>query len=98
MNFLVVGLLILWIYSLMVFGRARLDFWMYLVGSVGFFVFYVIIIMPIILLPLQNSVAAAAGVLGYMTGVYSSYFQYGILFIDTVEGSLSLYIDYECSG
>ncbi|MDD2295302.1 MAG: exosortase family protein XrtG [Eubacteriales bacterium] len=98
MNYLVVALTVVWFYMMTVFKRARLDFWLFLVGSVGSFMLYIIWIQPILTAPLQKAVAAVAGLLGTWTGMYSSYFQYGILFIQTPEGSLSLYIDYECSG
>lgn len=98
MNGLVIVLAVVWLYMMTVFKRARLDFWLFLIGSVGSFVMYIILLQPILTVPLQNAVAAAAGVLGTLTGMYSSYFQYGILFIQTAEGSLSLYIDYECAG
>lgn len=53
---------------------------------------------PVIVAPLQKAVSAVAGVLGEATGVYDSYFQQGILFIQKGTESLSLYIDFECSG
>ena len=98
MNYLVIALTAGWFYMMTVFKRARLDFWLFLVGSVGSFVLYIIWIQPVLTAPLQNAVAAVTGLLGTLTGMYDSYFQYGILFIQTAEGSLSLYIDYECSG
>lgn len=98
MNFLVVIAAIIWIYMLTVFKRAKLPFWLFLTGSVGFFFLYIIFLFPLLSSPLQKGVAAGAGLLGNWTGLYSSNFQHSILFVDTAEGSLSLYIDYECSG
>ncbi|NCB42717.1 MAG: exosortase family protein XrtG [Clostridia bacterium] len=98
MNFIVVIAAFIWLYMLTVFKRAKLSFWLFLTGSVGFFILYIIFLYPVLTFPLQKGVAAGAGFLGNLTGMYSSNFQYGILFIDTAEGSLSLYIDYECSG
>lgn len=98
MNFIVVIAACIWLYMLTVFKRAKLAFWLFLTGSVGFFILYIIFLYPILTYPLQKGVAAGAGALGNWTGLYSANYQYGILFIDTAEGSLSLYIDYECSG
>ena len=98
MSYLVVVSSIIWLYMMTVFKRAKLEFWFFLSGSVGVFVLYIILLQPLLTVPLQGAVAAAAGILGNSTGIYSSAFQYGILFIQTAEGSLSLYIDYECSG
>lgn len=98
MNIIAVVLLVVWIYVLTLLQRAGLKYWLFLVGSVGLFVFYVIFIQPYLTQPLQSAVAAGSGVMGNATGLYSYDFLYATLFIPTDEGSLSLYIDYECSG
>jgi exosortase family protein XrtG len=43
-------------------------------------------------------VAALAGVFGKLTGAYAAYFKYGILYVGTAAGSMTLKIDLECSG
>lgn len=98
MNWLVFLILIIWIYVLLTMKRADMGIWYYIFGSVGFFVFAMIIIEPFIVGPLQKAVAASAGLFGELTGIYDSYFQQGILFIESGMESLSLYIDFECSG
>jgi exosortase family protein XrtG len=57
-----------------------------------------ILVEPVVVAPLQKAVSAASGMLGELTGVYDSYFQQGILFVQNGGESLSLYIDFECSG
>lgn len=98
MNWLVIVLLIGWIYLLYAMKRAEMGVWYFICGSVGFFFFSMIIIEPIVVVPLKKAVSATAGLLGEITGVYGSYFQQGILFIKSGTESLSLYIDFECSG
>lgn len=98
MNYLALIAFVIWIYVMSVLKRGKLDFWYYVTGSVGTFVFMMIWVQPIITVPLSRSVAAVAGILGNLTGLYDSYFLYGILFIDHAENVISLYIDYECSG
>ena len=88
---------LLWIYILSVLKRGKLDFWLFITGSVGMFVFYMILLQPLLTVPLQKAVAAVAGLLGDVTGMFSSYFQQGILFVPCDTGAISLYIDYECS-
>lgn len=88
----------LWIYILSVLKRGNLDFWHFITGSVGTFVFYMILLQPVLTVPLQKAVAAVAGLLGDTTGMFTSYFQQGILFVPSDTGAISLYIDYECSG
>lgn len=97
-NWLIVVLLIVWIYVLYTMKRAEMGVWYFLCGSVGLFVFGMIIFEPVVVAPLQKAVSAVAGVLGEATGIYDSYFQQGILFIQKGTESLSLYIDFECSG
>lgn len=98
MNWLVILLLIAWIYLLYAMKRADMGVWYFIFGSVGFFTFAMIMIEPIVVVPLKKAVSAVAGLLGEVTGVYDSYFQQGILFIESGAESLSLYIDFECSG
>ena len=98
MNWLVFVCLLVWIYILTVLCRAKLNFWYYICGSVGLFIFSLILIEPYVVVPLQKAVSAVAGVIGELTHLYDSYFQQGILFIQNGGTSLSLYIDFECSG
>jgi exosortase family protein XrtG len=98
MNWLVILLLIVWFYVLYTMKRADMGVWYFLFGSVGFFVFAMILVEPVVVAPLQKAVSAASGMLGELTGVYDSYFQQGILFVQNGGESLSLYIDFECSG
>ena len=89
---------IIWIYILSVLRRSSLYFWKFCWGSVGMFILMMIWIQPIVVDPLTKAVASISGILGGMTNMYSSYFQYGMLFISNHGSSISLYIDYECSG
>jgi exosortase family protein XrtG len=98
MNWLVILLLIVWVYVLYTMKRADMGVWYFLFGSVGFFVFAMILVEPVVVAPLQKAVSAVSGMLGELTGVYDSYFQQGILFVQNGGESLSLYIDFECSG
>lgn len=98
MNWFSIVIFILWIYLLTVQKRGKLDFWYFITGSVGLFIFSIIWIEPVIVGPMQKAVAAVSGIPGQLTGIYESYFQKGIIFISTGGTSLSLYIDFECSG
>lgn len=93
----IIGFLV-WLYLLWVFHRAKLDFFKFLAGSVGLFIFMMLWLQPILTVPLTKLVAATSGLIGEVTGMYDSYFQYSMLFISQPEGSISLYVDYECSG
>ncbi|NLT12438.1 MAG: exosortase family protein XrtG [Clostridiaceae bacterium] len=87
-----------WIYILHLTDRSKLPFFKFLIGSVGFFILMMITLQPIITLPLAKAVAAAAGLIGNITGSFYSYYQYSLIFIRHGSESISLYVDYECSG
>lgn len=90
--------LILWIYTIWVLSRTRLYFFKFCVGSVGLFFFLMFWVQPVITHPLSMAVTAVSGVLGDVTGMYDAYYQYLLLFIPRNAASVSLTIDYECSG
>lgn len=87
-----------WLYLLWVLKRAKLNFWHFLAGSVGCFIFQMMWLQPLLTAPLTKAVAVVAGGLGRITGMYDSYYQYSMLFIPKTSAAVSLYIDYECSG
>lgn len=98
MNWLTIISFVGWIYLLSILARGKLDFWYFCVGSIGLFIFMMLWIQPIVTTPLSKMVAATAGIFGKINGMFQSYFEYGILFIQREEEVVSLYIDYECSG
>lgn len=91
-------LIIVWIYVLRLLTRAQLHFWKFMVGSLGLFIFLMVLVRPIMTQPLARVVAAFAGVVGNLTNTFTAYFKYGILFIESATGTMTLQIDFECSG
>lgn len=53
---------------------------------------------PILTAPLAKLVCRLTGYLGNVTGFFTSYTSYAILFIENMDGPISLYIDFECAG
>lgn len=94
---IIIGL-VAWIYVVYLLRRSKLAFFQFLVGSVGLFVFMMIILQPILTAPLSKAVAAVTGLIGELTGTFYSYYQYSLVFIRHGADSISLYVDYECSG
>lgn len=90
--------LIIWIYLLTVLNRAENRALFYILGAGGLFSFLMIFIRPVLTMPLARVVALIAGGIGRLTGLFSSYFRYGVIFIATSKGRVSLMIDMECSG
>lgn len=89
---------IAWIYAIWVLSRTELHFFKFCLGSIGLFFFLMLWVQPLVTGPLTRAVAAAAGVLGDVSEMYDSYYQYSILFIPKDTAAVSLTIDYECSG
>ncbi len=89
----------LWIALLIILKRAKLKGWYTIIGVIGLFVISIVVLMPVLMEPLSQFVAAIAGLVGRITGTFESYFKYGIIFIETVKGEyITLRIDFECSG
>ncbi|AGY76671.1 exosortase family protein XrtG [Clostridium autoethanogenum] len=98
MKILICFLLIVWIYLITVFTRAKLHFFKFVVGSVGLFFFMMVILQPYLVNMLSRSVAAASGIMGDVTGCYQAFYQYSLILIQSGGSAISMYIDYECSG
>ena len=98
MNFFLIILFIIWLYLLTVMKRGKLAFWYFCFGSVGLFLFLLAWVQPIVTVPLTRAVTAVTGIIGQLTGAFDSFYQYALLFIKSGGESISLYIDYECSG
>lgn len=98
MNILICFLLIVWIYLMTVFTRAKLYFFKFAVGSVGLFFFIMVILQPYLVDVLSRSVAAVSGIIGDATGFYQAFYQYSLILIQSGNSVISMYIDYECSG
>lgn len=67
-------------------------------GSVGLFSMSFVLLEPILTAPLARIVCRLTGYLGSLTGFFSSYSSYAVLFIENADGPISLYIDFECAG
>ncbi|MBE5965145.1 MAG: exosortase family protein XrtG [Lachnospira sp.] len=94
----VIVVVALWLYILSVLNRAKLEFWRYICGAMGMFVIMLVTLDDILTKPLAQCVAAMAGIVGNITDTFVAYLKYGIIFINTQTGSMSLQIDMECSG
>lgn len=89
---------LVWLYVLRVLSRAELAFWRFAVGSLGLFVLLMIFVRPWATEPLAQALAAISGVFGSVTHTFEAFFRYGVIFVDSAAGSITLKIDFECSG
>lgn len=90
-------LVVLWIYVLTVLKRGKLGFYYFLLGSVGTFL-VLLGVMPYVKNYFINGFVWGLGFVGHLTGMYESYAQLGMFFIDHNDTVMSLYVDLECSG
>lgn len=88
----------LWVWLLQVLRKAGLKFWRYLLGSCGLFIILMILVRPWLVLPLARLIAAIAGIFGKVSGFYQAYYRYGVIFIESAKGAITVNIDLECSG
>ena len=94
-----IAVCLLWVALLVILNKAKLKGWYTIIGVIGLFVISIIVLMPVLMEPLSQFVAAIAGFVGRFTGTFESYFKYGIIFIKTVKDEyITLRIDFECSG
>ena len=87
-----------WLYLMTVLKRGKLHFFKFVLGAVGIFVFLMIFFEAYLVPILSYLVTIAAGILGEATGYYKTFYEYSLILITRNEESISLYIDYECSG
>lgn len=100
MNWLVIAGFLIWFYLLTVFHRGNLNYFQYLWGSVGLFIFMCVFIQPALTEVLKQYVTSVVGIIGKVTGICEAYYELSIIFVPKQSAltSISLYIDYECSG
>jgi exosortase family protein XrtG len=98
MRIFVICTIVFWIYILTVCTRGKLYFLKFIVGSVGMFLFMMVLLQPYLITTLSKLVAAASGIAGDITGYYKSYYEYSLVLISNNNDAISMYIDYECSG
>lgn len=89
---------LLWAFLLAVTKKAELHAWQFLIGSMGLFLLLMAVARPVLTQPLARAVSGLVGVVGSLTGQFTAYFKYGIIFIACGGESMTLQIDFECSG
>ncbi len=90
--------LAVWLFFLRVLNKSKLNFWHFLVGSAGAFILMLLFLQPVFTQPLARIVALLAGLPGKIGDIYSAHYKYGVIFIESAAGAISLKIDFECSG
>ncbi|MEH2944405.1 exosortase family protein XrtG [Lachnospiraceae bacterium KK002] len=96
----IVGLigLVIWLFILHILKKSKLNFWHFLFGSAGAFILMLVFLQPVLTQPLARIVALLASLPGKIAGIYSAHYKYGVIFVESSVGAISLKIDFECSG
>ncbi len=87
-----------WIYVLTVFKRKKLEFFYFLLGSIGTFLFAFTILRNFLTGILTTLTCFLTGLLGNALGIFKAYTSHSILFVENADGPISLYVDFECGG
>lgn len=95
---LYIVLFIVWIYILTVFKRKKLEFFYFLIGSIGTFLFSFALLRNVLTKILTTLTCYLTGLLGNALGIFKAYTSHSILFVENAEGPISLYVDFECGG
>lgn len=93
-----VVLFIIWIYILTVFKRRKLEFFYFLLGSIGTFLFAFALLRNVLTNILTTLTCFLTGLLGNALGIFKAYTSHSILFVENADGPISLYVDFECGG
>lgn len=91
-------LFVIWIYVLTVFKRRKLEFYYFLFGSIGTFLFSFTLFRNIMTQVLTRMTCYLTGLLGNALGIFKAYTAHSILFVENADGPISLYVDFECGG
>ena len=98
---LIIALIILfaaWIYILTVFKRRKLEFFYFLTGRIGTFLFSFAVLRNFLAKILTTLTCFLTGLLGNALGIFKAYTSHSILFVENSDGPISLYVDFECGG
>lgn len=95
---LYIVLFIIWIYVLTIFKRKKLEFFYFLVGSIGTFLFAFTLLRNVLTGFMTTMTCFLTGLLGNALGIFKAYTAHSILFIENADGPISLYVDFECGG
>lgn len=89
---------LLWLYSLLLFRKTKMNFFKFLFGSIGFFTINMIFFVPYLERVLNVLISDTLGIIASLTGQFEVFKNNSIISITTRESILSIFINYECSG
>lgn len=97
-NIIFLILFILWVYLLSVLKRTKLVAFHFILGSVGLFLILLILSKPVVIRIMSQLVTILAGAVGSLTQTFTTAYQYSLIYVNTAQGVVIMFIDSECSG
>lgn len=88
----------LWAYGLWFLKKANMNFYRFLIGSIGIFTISMIFFMPVLEINLNNLIADTLRFISDKSNYFKVFKDNSIVTIDTSSGIVSMFINYECSG
>lgn len=88
----------LWGFFLILFKNAKMNFFKFLVGSIGLFTISMIFFLPYLEGNLNTSISNTLNEISKHTSYFQVFKDNSIISIETKSGIVSILIDYECSG
>lgn len=90
--------IIVWLYGLSVFRRAKIPAAHFIFGSIGLFIIFLLLSQPYWVWLFTHLVAEGVSVFSQITQMSEVYSKYALVFIISKTSTVSMIIDYECSG
>lgn len=95
---LVILLILIWLFLLFLFHNLKMYFYKFLTGSIGIFTISMFFFLPYLETNLNMLITGTLDVIGKITGYFSVLNNYSLITIDTKQGIVAMFINYECSG
>ena len=89
---------VLWVSFLIVFKNAKMNFFKFLLGSIGLFTISMIFFLPFLESNLNILISNTLNLISNNTNYFEVYKDNSIISMETESGIVSMVIDYECSG
>ena len=97
-NLMPIILILVWLYALSTCKRSSLAYHRFFIGSVGLFTLLLWFLKPRLTTYLAKFITLLSGIVGKLFSIYETYPKYGMIFVESKVGPISLYVDYECAG
>jgi exosortase family protein XrtG len=94
----IISLVFLWVMIIILFSKTNMNFFKFLLGSVGFFTLGMILFLPYCQVYLNKMIANTLYVISVYTNYFKVYKADCVVSATTKTGIISILIDYECSG